>query len=519
MIFEPLLWKSKTFSSKCGAENYRVVFNKKASSNQCMFRFRHFLILSVCDVCWFSQKYSLFYILCCSLELILRPTNQSFSVKFSHVEKKEGLLVFACTGHLESSVLGIVSCRMEAPWTLLPVVTKERSPSTSQTCWRYDSQCGLFCVLQGSVEFVESDAFEIHINTTAPSVDDLARVQYNLSEQEGSALLQVVSTCARCGEAALEWRPIHPALSRSMLGENWQRENTGHLDLQVSTSWKDWAQSLPVWSTSLWSASLLRGVMPCFCSTSRSRWWWSRRSSSSCSSSAAARCSSSSAPSYSSAGGTSTANLSSRKPRSSTRVRQCWFLRVQDDSRFGLRPTLQGPGPAFKPNKRKDKICILRGVNWIWSVGLQLALKSLNCENGCFTGTQPALRPRDTGVTSGEWSEIDWSVMNVILQAPQSLFALSDCLKAKQSDSRKILEKIMADSNEACVNYFAGYIQTFMWERNEGDLGRVSLFPWQPFELVDLKSPWRKFVVFHLFCPILEVKERGSQGDNGILKT
>ena len=43
------------------------------------------------------------------------------------------------------------------------------------------------------MEFIESDEFSIHINTTSPTVDDLARVQYNLTSLEGSALLQVVS--------------------------------------------------------------------------------------------------------------------------------------------------------------------------------------------------------------------------------------------------------------------------------------------------------------------------------------
>ena len=48
---------------------------------------------------------------------------------------------------------------------------------------------------QGSVEFIKSDVFEIHINTTAPSVDELSRVHYNYTAIEGSALLQIVSIC------------------------------------------------------------------------------------------------------------------------------------------------------------------------------------------------------------------------------------------------------------------------------------------------------------------------------------
>ncbi len=50
-----------------------------------------------------------------------------------------------------------------------------------------------FLFFQGSVEFVESDTFEIHINTTAPSVDELARVHCNYSAVSGSVLLQMVS--------------------------------------------------------------------------------------------------------------------------------------------------------------------------------------------------------------------------------------------------------------------------------------------------------------------------------------
>ena len=46
------------------------------------------------------------------------------------------------------------------------------------------------------MKFVESDSFQIQMNVTAANTDELAKVQYNYTNYEGSVLLQVVSITA-----------------------------------------------------------------------------------------------------------------------------------------------------------------------------------------------------------------------------------------------------------------------------------------------------------------------------------
>ena len=51
----------------------------------------------------------------------------------------------------------------------------------------------LFFVFQGTVEFIESDEFQVQVNVTAPDTKELAKVHFNYTENLSSALLQVVS--------------------------------------------------------------------------------------------------------------------------------------------------------------------------------------------------------------------------------------------------------------------------------------------------------------------------------------
>jgi len=48
-------------------------------------------------------------------------------------------------------------------------------------------------VVQGSVEFLESNEFRIEVNVTSPNIHDLARFHYNYTDYHGSVLLQLVS--------------------------------------------------------------------------------------------------------------------------------------------------------------------------------------------------------------------------------------------------------------------------------------------------------------------------------------
>ena len=63
----------------------------------------------------------------------------------------------------------------------------------------------MIVILQGSVEFIDSNEFRIEVSAESSSVEQLARFRYNFTDFHGSLLLQMVrTTMPRCTSCSVK---------------------------------------------------------------------------------------------------------------------------------------------------------------------------------------------------------------------------------------------------------------------------------------------------------------------------